>query len=139
MPASSVDIKDSLDNGENFINVLEKLIGCLKDVHTKLQNKQESSNINSSETKVESKDTDIEMVVPEEDGTKSKIKEQGGGHSAPLLAPSVKDKLLSNNIQIKASSQEIERRISAFIEQKRQEVDELNIRILLNCHSLIRS
>eukprot|EP00105_Crassostrea_gigas_P032467 XP_011455483.1 PREDICTED: MAP3K12-binding inhibitory protein 1 isoform X1 [Crassostrea gigas] len=128
LPASSVDIKDSLDNGENFINVLEKLIGCLKDVHTKLQNKQESSNINSSETKVESKDTDIEMVVPEEDGTKSKIKEQGGGHFAPLHAPSVKDKLLSNNIQIKASSQEIERRISAFIEQKRQEVDELNIR-----------
>lgn len=79
-----------------------------KDVHTKLQNKQESSNINSSETKVESKDTDIEMVVPEEDGTKSKIKEQGGGHSAPLLAPSVKDKLLSNNIQIKASSQEVQ-------------------------------
>lgn len=78
-----------------------------KDVHTKLQNKQESSNINSSETKVESKDTDIEMVVPEEDGTKSKIKEQGGGHFAPLLAPSVKDKLLSNNIQIKASSQEV--------------------------------
>uniref|UniRef100_K1RX47 MAP3K12-binding inhibitory protein 1 n=1 Tax=Magallana gigas TaxID=29159 RepID=K1RX47_MAGGI len=68
------------------------------------------------------------MVVPEEDGTKSKIKEQGGGHFAPLHAPSVKDKLLSNNIQIKASSQEIERRISAFIEQKRQEVDELNIR-----------
>lgn len=30
LPASSVDIKDSLDNGENFINVLEKLIGCLK-------------------------------------------------------------------------------------------------------------
>lgn len=73
-----------------------------------MQNKQESSNINSSETKVESKDTDIEMVVPEEDGTKSKIKEQGGGHSAPLVAPSVKDKLLSNNIQIKASSQEVQ-------------------------------
>nr|XP_019930732.2 MAP3K12-binding inhibitory protein 1 isoform X2 [Crassostrea gigas] len=128
LPASSVDTKDSLGSGENFINVLEKLIDCLKDVHTKLQNKQESSNINSSETKVESKDITIEMEVAEEDGSKSKIKEQGGGHSAPLPAPSVKDKLLSNNIQIKASSQEIERRISAFIDQKRQEVDELNIR-----------
>lgn len=79
-----------------------------KDVHTKLQNKQESSYINSSETKVESKDTDIEMVVAEEDGSKFKIKgEEGGGHSTPLPAPSVKDKLLSNNIQIKASSQEV--------------------------------
>lgn len=80
-----------------------------KDVHTKLQNKQESSNINSSETKVESKDTDIEMVVAEEDGSKFKIKgEEGGGHSTPLPAPSVKDKLFSNNIQIKASSQEVQ-------------------------------
>lgn len=88
-------------------------VGCLftffkkKDVHTKLQNKQESGNINSSETKVESKDTDIEKVVAEEDGSKFKIKEQGGGHSTPLPAPSVKDKLFSNNIQIKASSQEV--------------------------------
>lgn len=77
-----------------------------KDVHTKLQNKQESSYINSSETKVESKDTDIEMVVAEEDGSKFKI--EGGGHSTPLPAPSVKDKLFSNNIQIKASSQEVQ-------------------------------
>lgn len=27
---SFVDIKDLLDNGENFINVLEKFIGCFK-------------------------------------------------------------------------------------------------------------
>lgn len=129
LPASSVNIKDSLDSGENFIDILERLIGCLKDVHTRLQNKQKSSY--NSEACVDSKDTIIKMEGVEEDGFK--IKEEGGdgeggGHSAPLCTPSVKDKLFSNNIQIKASSQEIERRISAFIEQKRQEVDELNIR-----------
>lgn len=30
MLVSFVDIKDLLDNGENFINVLEKFIGCFK-------------------------------------------------------------------------------------------------------------
>lgn len=83
-----------------------------KDVHTKLKNKQESSS-NSSEINVESKDTVTEMEVTVEDGSKFKIKEGGGGgggggHSAPLLASSVKDKPFSNNIQIKASCQEVQ-------------------------------
>lgn len=53
------------------------------------------------------------MEVTVEDGSKFKIKEGGGGgggggHSAPLLASSVKDRPFSNNIQIKASCQEVQ-------------------------------
>ncbi|XP_061172850.1 MAP3K12-binding inhibitory protein 1-like [Saccostrea echinata] len=126
--------RDSLEHNvdvctEEFINSLKRLVTDLKDIQKKLQENQDKlNNDKSTDDSVELGDTNVEMEMIECKGDSLQHKTQDTYQTQSSVQACEKDNIANSNIQIKASSQEIERRIAAFIEQKRQEVDELNIR-----------
>ncbi|XP_078313757.1 MAP3K12-binding inhibitory protein 1-like isoform X2 [Crassostrea virginica] len=131
LPKTSLNNDDSVFCGDKFIKLLERLISCLTDAQTKLiqekQNKGENRNCGSTSNE-ESGDIAVKMELMEQENEGSILNTEHNSEAASQDPNSAKDITLRNNVQIKASSQEIDRRITAFIEQKRQEVDELNIR-----------
>lgn len=126
--------RDSVEHHENvcskeFINSLKRLITDLKDIQKKIQKNQDlHNNDKSTDDSVELGDTSVEMEMIESEGDSTQHETRDNFQTQSTLHASETDSIDNSNIQIKASSQEIERRIAAFIEQKRQEVDELNIR-----------
>ncbi|XP_048732394.2 MAP3K12-binding inhibitory protein 1-like isoform X2 [Ostrea edulis] len=127
LPAGS--LRQNVCKGEEFMNRLDKLITGLKDIQEKVkkdENKLQFDKSTDKHMESPSDDSPGEMEVEESDRVQCKTENT---RQIPLSdKPNERDNLTKNNVQIKASTQEIERRIAAFIEQKRQEVDEINIR-----------